>query len=41
MQINLDELDLGDAREVAHPMPQETTYINITEQLSAITVDSR
>jgi hypothetical protein len=41
MQINFDEVDLGDAHEVAHPVPQEATYINITEQLSVITVDSR
>ena len=41
MQINFAELDLGDPREVAYPMPNEATYINITEQLSPATVGSR
>jgi choloylglycine hydrolase len=41
MQINFAKLDLGDAREEAYPMPQEVTYIDITEQLSPITVDPR
>jgi choloylglycine hydrolase len=41
MQINFDELDLGDAGEVAYSMPQEATYINVTEQLSPAKVASR
>ena len=41
MQINFAELDFDDAREVAHPMPQEATYIDITEQLSHVKASSR
>jgi len=41
MQINFADLDLGDAREVPYPMPQEATYIDITGQLVPITVESR
>jgi choloylglycine hydrolase len=41
MQINFADLDLDDAREVAYPMPQEVTYIDITEQLSHVEVGSR
>lgn len=41
MQIDFADLDLGDAREVAYPMPQEATYIDITGQLVPITVESR
>ena len=41
MQINFDELDLDDAREVAHSMPQEATYIDVTEQLSPAKAASR
>lgn len=41
MQINFDELDLGDAGEVAYSMPREATYINVTEQLSPAKVASR
>ena len=41
MQINVAKLDLDDAREVAHPMPQEVTYIDITEQVSRVEVGSR
>ena len=41
MQIDFASLDLDDAREVAYPMPQEATYIDITEQLSPSTVASR
>jgi Linear amide C-N hydrolases, choloylglycine hydrolase family/Transposase IS116/IS110/IS902 family len=41
MQINFDELDLGDAREEAYSMPQEATYINVTEQLSHVKAGSR
>jgi choloylglycine hydrolase len=40
-QINFAELDLDDAREVAHPMPPEVTYIDITEKLSHVEVASR
>jgi hypothetical protein len=40
MQINFDELDLGDAREVPYSMPQEATYIDITSQLSPAKVAS-
>lgn len=40
MQINFADLDLDDAREVAYPMPQEATYIDITEQLSPAKVAS-
>lgn len=41
MQINFDQLDLDDAREVPYPMPQEATYIDITAQLVPIAVESR
>jgi choloylglycine hydrolase len=41
MQIDFADLDLSDAREVAYPMPQEATYIDITGQLSPATVASR
>ena len=41
MQIDFDELDLDDAGEVAYPMPQEATYINVTEQLSPVKAASR
>jgi choloylglycine hydrolase len=41
MQINFDELDLGDAREVPHLMPQEATSIDITDKLMPIAVESR
>ena len=40
MQINFADLDLDDAREVAYSMPQEATYIDITEQLSHVKVGS-
>jgi choloylglycine hydrolase len=40
MQINFAELDLDDAREVAYSMPQEAPYIDVTEQLSRVTVGS-
>ncbi|HEY2039090.1 MAG TPA: choloylglycine hydrolase family protein [Edaphobacter sp.] len=41
MQINFDELDLDDAAEVAYSMPQEATYIDVTEQLSPAKAASR
>jgi choloylglycine hydrolase len=41
MQINFADLDLGDAREVPYLMPQEATYIDVTEQLSPAKVASR
>jgi len=45
MQINLAELELelelGDADEVAYLMPQEATYIDVTEQLSPAKAASR
>lgn len=41
MQIDFDELDLDDPREVAHSMPREATYIDITEQLSHVKAGSR
>jgi choloylglycine hydrolase len=41
MQINFAELDLDDAREVPYRMPNEATYIDITEQLSHVEVASR
>lgn len=41
MQINFADLDLGNAGEATHPMPQEATYIDITGQLSPTTVASR
>ena len=40
MQINFDELDLDDAREVPYSMPQETTYIDITKKLSHVKAGS-
>lgn len=41
MQINFDELDLNNAGEVAYPMPQEATYINVTGQLVPAKTASR
>jgi choloylglycine hydrolase len=41
MQISFAALDLDDAREVAYLMPQEATYIDITEQLLPAKAASR
>jgi len=41
MQVNFADLDLDNADEATYNMPNEKTYIDITGQLSPITVDSR
>jgi choloylglycine hydrolase len=41
MQINFAELNLDHDREEAFPMPNEATYIDITEQLSHVRAGSR
>jgi choloylglycine hydrolase len=41
MQINFAELNLDHDREDAFPMPNEATYIDITEQLSHVRAGSR
>jgi choloylglycine hydrolase len=41
MQINFADLDLDIAREEHYQMPNEPTYIDITGQLSPVTVGSR
>ena len=41
MQINFAELNLDNACEEAYLMPQEATYIDVTEQLSHVKAGSR